>query len=162
MTYKPKKPDRTGSKVTGADLKHLKRIYAKYGEASFDAACATIKNLPPRGPGRGKHYIGNLISVLIVVDEIAKNGVGVEGAFDILDGRVPSHTGKNYKRAGLKSIYYTAANLMASDSKFAALVKQFREARAHPEDTVVIGDTLPAGLVMVGPRIPLMMKIKSE
>jgi hypothetical protein len=161
MTYEHKKTNRIGTKVTGDDLKHLKRIYAKYGEASFDLACASIKKIPARGPGREKHYVGNLISVLSVVDELANSGAGIEGAFDILDGKVPSLSGKNYKRAGLKSMYHTAAKLLASDPKFAELVKQFRDARARPEDTLVIGDALPAGLVM-GPRIPLMLKLKPE
>jgi len=161
VTYKRKKLDLAGSPVTGADLKSLKRIYSKYGAAAFDAACRMIKTLPARGAGRGKHYVGNLVSVLIAVDEAAKSRGGVERAFDLLDGKVPSLSGKSYTRAGLKSIYHTAAALVKSDSKFADLVKQFRESHSHPERAFVIGDRIPPGLTKVH-TIPLMLKIKSE
>jgi hypothetical protein len=161
MTYERKKQNVAGRVITAADLKILKRICSKYGAASFDAACHKIKTLPERRAGREKHYIGNLASVLIAVDEVAKDAGGLERAFDLLSEKVPSLSGKNYKRAGLKSLYHAAAALLKTDSKFAHMVGQFREARAHPERAFVIGDPIPSGLTR-GPTIPLMMKIRSE
>ena len=90
-----------------------------------------------------------------------KDAGGVERAFDLLSDKVPKHSGKNYTRAGLKSLYHKAAALLKTDSEFAHLVGQFRETRAQPERAFVIGDPIPAGLTM-GPTIPLMLKVRSE
>jgi hypothetical protein len=159
VTYKRKKRDFEGSPVTATDLKTLQRIRAKYGAKSFDAACRAIKILPARGPGRGKHYAGNLASVLIAVDEIAKDKGGVERAFDVLKGKIPGPSGKFYSRGGLKSVYYAAAALAKSNAEFADAVRQFKEVRANPELAIVIGGPIPPGLTK-GATTPLIMKFK--
>jgi hypothetical protein len=160
MTYKRKKPDRTGRRLTKEDLAILKRIYQKYGETTFDAACREVKTLPARGPGRERRYDGNLISVLIAVDEnVERLRMPVEKVYEHLEGKVPRHDGKYYSAAGLKSIYQQARRKLQSDLKFAEIVEQLRKSSAHPGQAIVIGDPIPAGLTR-GPTIPLMLKVK--
>jgi hypothetical protein len=161
MTYIKKKPDSQGKPFSDLDLKKLKALFGKYGIESFDAACREVKSKPLRGAGREKRYIGNLISVLIAVDELAKAVGDVERALDVLDNKVPTLAGKKYKRSGLRSIYYKAVELLEIDPIFANHVEQARDARKHPERAIVIGDPIPKGLTM-GPAIPLMMKITSK
>jgi hypothetical protein len=158
-----KRPDVRGKPVSAADMKCLRRIYRKYGKASFAAACRDVQIQPGRGSGRSPtHDDNDLFTVYLALHESVSK-IGILKTCHAFAGRVPMSTGKEkYTAGGLRTLYAKAAKRIERDPGLAHIAKLHEDTRAgRIKPPQIIGEKIPE-VPAAGVFVPDIRRLSEE
>src|SRR5260221_11014849 len=159
MKYVKKKTDADGKPFSDDDMERLGRLFRKYGSASFDAACRSVRTLSRRRPGQPAHELNDLFAVYVALHESVTE-IGIEPTCKVLEGHVDIPNGtRKYKAGGLKTLYDKAVKMIEKDPEMARRAKMFEDLRSgRLEPLQTIGDPIPQ--LPSGPIIPGLTRRK--
>jgi hypothetical protein len=159
MKYVGKKPNAEGKPFSDDDMERLERLFRKYGGASFDAACRSVRTLPKRRAGQPSNELNNLFAVYVALHESVSE-IGIEKTCKVLEGYVDMPNGtRKYKAGGLKTLYGKALKMIEKDPEMARRAKMFEDLRSgRLEPLQTIGDPIPK--FPSGPIIPGLARRK--
>ncbi len=147
MKYVKKKTDADGKPFSDDDMERLGRLFRKYGSASFDAACRSVRTLSRRRPGQPAHELNDLFAVYVALHESVTE-IGIEPTCKVLEGHVD-----------IKTLYDKAVKMIEKDPEMARRAKMFEDLRSgRLEPLQTIGDPIPQ--FPSGPIIPGLTRRK--